>query len=59
MQSPGTRRALLGAGALLPLAAPALAAFPKQTIRVVVPWNAGGLADVVMRALAPPPMATP
>jgi tripartite-type tricarboxylate transporter receptor subunit TctC len=54
MQSPVTRRALLGAGALLPLAAPALAAFPEQTIRVVVPWNAGGLADVVMRALAPP-----
>ena len=54
MQSPVTRRALLGAGALVPLAAPALAAFPEQTIRVIVPWNAGGLADVVMRALAPP-----
>lgn len=47
------RRGLLGAGALLPLAAPALAAFPDQPIRVIVPWNAGGLADVVMRTLAP------
>lgn len=48
-----TRRALLGAGAILPLATPALAAFPDQPIRVIVPWNAGGLADVVMRTLAP------
>ena len=48
-----SRRALLGAGALLPaLASPALA-FPDQTVRVIVPWNAGGLADVVMRAIAP------
>ena len=52
------RRGLLGAGALLPLAAPALAAFPDQPIRVIVPWNAGGLADVVMRTLAPA-MAAP
>jgi len=48
-----TRRALLGAAAALPLATPALAAFPDQPIRVIVPWNAGGLADVVMRTLAP------
>ncbi len=53
MKSPITRRALLGAGVTLPLASPALAAFPDQPIRVIVPWNAGGLADVVMRALAP------
>ncbi|MCX8132774.1 MAG: tripartite tricarboxylate transporter substrate binding protein [Roseococcus sp.] len=52
MKASATRRALLGAGALLPLAAPALA-FPDQPIRVVVPWNAGGLADVLMRAVAP------
>lgn len=53
MKAHVTRRALLGAGALLPLAAPALAAFPDQPIRVIVPWNAGGLADVVMRSLGP------
>ncbi|MBP0446979.1 tripartite tricarboxylate transporter substrate binding protein [Roseomonas sp. SSH11] len=48
-----TRRALLGAGATLPLARPALAAYPEQPIRVVVPWNAGGLADIVIRGIAP------
>lgn len=53
MKAHVTRRALLGAGALLPLATPALAAFPDQPIRVIVPWNAGGLADVVMRSLGP------
>ncbi|WP_207537805.1 Bug family tripartite tricarboxylate transporter substrate binding protein [Sabulicella rubraurantiaca] len=52
MNAPVTRRALLGAAALLPLAAPALA-FPDQPVRVIVPWNAGGLADVVIRALGP------
>ncbi len=46
-----SRRALLGAAALLPLAAPALA-FPDQPLRIVVPWNAGGATDVVTRALA-------
>ncbi|MCS6891957.1 MAG: tripartite tricarboxylate transporter substrate binding protein [Rhodovarius sp.] len=46
------RRALLGAGALLPLAVPALA-FPTQPIRVIVPWNPGGLADILMRGLGP------
>jgi tripartite-type tricarboxylate transporter receptor subunit TctC len=48
-----TRRALLGAAAISPLAKPALAAFPDQPIRVIVPWNAGGLADVVIRAIGP------
>ncbi|MCW8087909.1 Bug family tripartite tricarboxylate transporter substrate binding protein [Sabulicella glaciei] len=52
MTTPVTRRALLGAAALLPLAAPALG-FPDQPVRVIVPWNAGGLADVVIRALGP------
>jgi tripartite-type tricarboxylate transporter receptor subunit TctC len=51
MTIPVSRRALLGAAALLPLAAPALA-FPDQPIRIVVPWNAGGATDVVTRALA-------
>lgn len=51
MTTPVSRRALLGAAALLPLAAPALA-FPDQPIRIVVPWNAGGATDVVTRALA-------
>ncbi|CAH0156287.1 tripartite tricarboxylate transporter substrate binding protein [Roseomonas sp. CECT 9278] len=48
-----TRRALLGTAAALPLAAPARAAFPEQPVRIIVPWNAGGLADIVIRALAP------
>ncbi|WP_043360410.1 tripartite tricarboxylate transporter substrate binding protein [Belnapia sp. F-4-1] len=47
------RRRLLGAAAALPLAAPALAAFPEQPVRVIVPWNPGGLADILIRALAP------
>jgi tripartite-type tricarboxylate transporter receptor subunit TctC len=51
MKTPVSRRALLGAAALLPLATPALA-FPDQPIRIVVPWNAGGATDVVTRALA-------
>jgi tripartite-type tricarboxylate transporter receptor subunit TctC len=48
-----TRRGLLAAATALPLASPALAAFPEQPVRVVVPWNPGGLADILMRALAP------
>ncbi|WP_043343472.1 Bug family tripartite tricarboxylate transporter substrate binding protein [Belnapia moabensis] len=48
-----TRRGLLGVAASLPLAAPALAAFPEQPVRVIVPWNPGGLADILIRALAP------
>ncbi len=53
MPHPLTRRAMLGAAAALPFAAPALAAFPDQAVRVVVPWNAGGLADLSIRVLAP------
>ncbi|WP_187829942.1 Bug family tripartite tricarboxylate transporter substrate binding protein [Siccirubricoccus phaeus] len=48
-----SRRLLLGTAAALPLAVPALAAFPEQPVRVVVPWNPGGLADILMRALGP------
>ncbi len=51
MRSTVTRRTLLGAGAMLTLATPALA-FPDQTVRIVVPWNAGGATDIVSRALA-------
>ena len=47
-----TRRGLLGSAALLSLMAPALAAFPEQPVRVVVPWNPGGPSDSLMRALA-------
>jgi tripartite-type tricarboxylate transporter receptor subunit TctC len=48
-----SRRALLGAAAILPLAAPALAAYPDQPVRIIVPWAAGGLADLSIRVLAP------
>ncbi len=53
MNNPINRRVLLGAGVALPLAIPALAAFAEQPVRVIVPLNAGGLADVVMHAPAP------
>ncbi|MFC7738450.1 Bug family tripartite tricarboxylate transporter substrate binding protein [Roseomonas sp. GCM10028921] len=53
-----TRRCLLGAGAAISLSKPALATFPAQPIRIVVPWNPGGPADIVIRALAPA-MAAP
>lgn len=51
MSMPLSRRAVLGAGATLAVAAPALA-FPDQAVRIVVPWNAGGATDVISRALA-------
>ena len=46
-----TRRGLL-AGAATLLAAPALA-FPDRSVRVIVPWNAGGVTDILARAMAP------
>jgi len=47
-----TRRAVLASVALL--AAPRLAhAFPDRSLRVIVPWNAGGVADILARSLAP------
>jgi tripartite-type tricarboxylate transporter receptor subunit TctC len=39
------------AGALLPQAA--LAAYPERPISLIVPWGAGGGADIVARTLAP------
>nr|WP_255528938.1 tripartite tricarboxylate transporter substrate binding protein [Roseomonas rosulenta] len=51
MRTQLSRRAVLGAGASLAIAAPALA-FPDQPVRIVVPWNAGGATDVISRALA-------
>ena len=46
------RTALLAGGALL--AAPRLAhAFPDRSLRVIVPWNAGGVTDILARAMAP------
>lgn len=46
-----TRRLLL-ATPLAALATPALAAFPEQPVRIVVPFGAGGFSDVLARFLA-------
>lgn len=49
---PSRRAALLGSGALL-LSAPAQAAnYPSRTVRIVVPYPAGGSNDIVARILA-------
>ncbi len=56
---PNTRRVLTGAAlvsAVLLAASPALVhaqAFPNQTIRIIVPYPAGGATDVAARLLAP------
>ncbi len=49
-----TRRALLGAATLPLLPRPALAAWPERSIRVIVPFAAGGNTDVVTRTLTAP-----
>lgn len=53
MNTAPTRRALLAASALLPLARPALAqGFPTRPIRFINPFPAGGINDLVMRTHA-------
>jgi tripartite-type tricarboxylate transporter receptor subunit TctC len=47
-----TRRCLLGAAASLPLAAPALAAYPDRPLRIISGFAPGGLNDIVSRAMA-------
>jgi len=42
----------VAASAALLLAAPAQAAYPEKTVRIVVPWEPGGSADVFARQLA-------
>ncbi|MGG5822798.1 Bug family tripartite tricarboxylate transporter substrate binding protein [Falsiroseomonas sp. HW251] len=48
-----TRRAALGAAALLPVAARAQAPWPSRSIRLIVPFAAGGAADSAARVLTP------
>jgi tripartite-type tricarboxylate transporter receptor subunit TctC len=47
------RRALLGATAALPFAAQAQPAWPARSIRLIVPFAAGGAADSAARILTP------
>jgi tripartite-type tricarboxylate transporter receptor subunit TctC len=49
-----SRRALLGATALAPLAAPALAQarWPARPVQMLCPWAAGGGTDAVLRIIA-------
>ncbi|MCB4824615.1 Bug family tripartite tricarboxylate transporter substrate binding protein [Roseicella aerolata] len=47
-----TRRSLLGAAASLPLATPALAAYPDRPLRIISGFAPGGLNDIVSRAMA-------
>src|SRR5262249_33528289 len=42
----------LAAAAILSLAAPARADYPERTVKIVVPFEAGGTVDTVARALA-------
>ena len=55
---PLTRRATLGAGAVLAAAPQAWAqAYPAKPIRFLVPYPVGGIVDIVTRALADPMQA--
>lgn len=53
-----TRRATLGAAAALALTRSATAqAFPAKPVRILVPFPAGGIVDIVTRAVADPMQA--
>ena len=45
------RTALLAAALALPVAAPAQDAYPSKPVRVIVPYPAGGVVDLVARAV--------
>lgn len=48
-----TRRSLVGGVAIALIAAPARAdGYPDHTIRIIVPWAPGGVADIVARLVA-------
>ncbi|RAI45268.1 tripartite tricarboxylate transporter substrate-binding protein [Rhodoplanes roseus] len=57
MIRPDRRTVVLGglAGAVvgaMPAAAPAQAGYPNRSVRIIVPYGAGGIADVTMRMVA-------
>lgn len=49
-----TRRAMLAAVSLPVAAAPAQARYPERPVRMIVPFAAGGIIDVVARLIADP-----
>ncbi|MCD0502926.1 Bug family tripartite tricarboxylate transporter substrate binding protein [Bordetella petrii] len=46
------RRALAATAATLAIASPALAAYPEQPVKLIVPWPPGGSGDAVGRQVA-------